>query len=282
MKYKIISDSCLDPREGVKPDCNFKAVPLTLYVDDDYSTIDDESFDQKDFIARIEKSATGGKSACPSPQAFKDELEGDFDYYFIITLSKHLSGSYQSAELAKNLYIEENPDTKKKILVINSKSASAGQLNIALKLYELCEAGLDFDKISEEIIAYTDTMQTYFVIESLEPLRKNGRLSGLTAIIATALNIKPVMGAVDGKIIKKDQCRGIKKALERMVDIASKECVDPANARVVISQCNNPVRGKLVAEMFRAKNIFKDVIVTKTAGVATLYAGDGGIVVAVG
>ena len=123
-------------------------------------------------------------------------------------------------------------------------------------------------------------MKTYFVLASLDTLRKNGRLTGLQAFFATALNIKPVMGANEGTIIKLDQARGITKALNRMCEIALKEAGDTSGKRLVIAHCNNPARAKLVKDAMCSKAVFRDVVITETAGVATVYANDGGVVMA--
>ena len=123
-------------------------------------------------------------------------------------------------------------------------------------------------------------MRTYFVLESLDTLRKNGRLSGLQAFFATALNIKPVMGADKGVIIKLDQARGINKALQRMCDIAVQEAKDSADRVVVIAHCNNAQRAEYVKAELMKRAAFKEIVITETAGVATVYAADGGIVLA--
>ncbi len=124
-------------------------------------------------------------------------------------------------------------------------------------------------------------MNTYFVLESLDTLRKNGRLSGLQAFFATALNIKPVMGADTGTIIKLDQARGMNKALQRMCDIAVKEVVDAAGKIAVVCHVNNPERAEYVKDELAKRVGFKKIVVTNAAGVATVYANDGGIVLAV-
>lgn len=196
----------------------------------------------------------------------------------MVTLSNHLSGCYNSAALAKRLYEEENGTDGKKIAVIDSLSASAGELNIALFIRDLCEKGLPFEEICRQTEAYRDSMNTYFVIETLDFLKKNGRLTGLTAFIASALNIKPVMGADSGTIIKLDQARGMTRALDRMAEIACKEGGDTASKRLVIAHCNNPERAEHVKEIMCKRANFREVVITNTAGVATVYAGDGGIV----
>ena len=270
MKYKIIGDSCLDLTEEMKRDSRFQMIPLTLQLGS-LHVLDDASFDQKAFLEKVKASPECPQTACPSPEAFKEAYESaDADAVFVITISRHLSGSYNSAVLAKRLYEDEQEEKGRKgkqIAVIDSLSASSGQLNIALYI---------------QAEAYRDRMHTYFVLESLDTLRKNGRLTGLQAFFATALNIKPVMGAASGTIIKLDQARGIMKGLQRMCDIAVKEAGDTLGKRAVICHVNNKKRAEYVREQLEKRANFKEILITSAAGVATVYANDGGIVLAVG
>ena len=278
MNYKIIGDSCTDLTDKQKKDSHFQLIPLTLQVGD-VQVVDDADFDQKRFLELVKACPECPKTACPSPEAFKKAYECDADNIFVVTLSEHLSGTYGSAVLGKQLYEEEHGKDKN-IFVVGSHSASAGQLNIALFLQELCEKEVPFDQSVEQVMDYRLKMKTYFVLESLDTLRKNGRLTGLQAFFATALNIKPVMGANEGTIIKLDQARGITKALNRMCEIALKEAGDTSGKRLVIAHCNNPARAKLVKDAMCSKAVFRDVVITETAGVATVYANDGGVVMA--
>ena len=88
------------------------------------------------------------------------------------------------------------------------------------------------------------------------------------------------MGADEGVIIKLDQARGVNKALNRMCDIALKEAGDTSGKRLVIAHCNNPQRAELVRRTMCERAQFRDVVITETAGVATVYANDGGIIIA--
>lgn len=284
MTYKIIGDSCLDLTEELKKDPGFQMIPLTLQVGN-VQVIDDETFDQSAFIEMVKACPECPKTACPSPESFKKAYEeADADAVFVITLSNHLSGSYNSAVLAKELYEEEKKETgepvTKKIAVIDSLSASSGELDQALYIRDLCEQGLNFETVAEMAEAYSHRMKTYFVLETLDTLRKNGRLSGLQAFFATALNIKPVMGAEEGVIIKLDQARGINKALQRMCDIAVKETGDTSGKRVVICHVNHQERALYVKAELEKRASFKEIVITEAAGVATVYANDGGIILA--
>jgi DegV family protein with EDD domain len=277
MSYKIIGDSCLDLTADLKKDPHFQIIPLTLQVGNTH-VIDDETFDQKSFLELVKSSSECPKTACPSPELYKEAFECDADHIFVITLSEHLSGSYNSAVLGKRLYEEEHGNDGKKIAVLGSDSASSGQLNIALYIQSLCQASLPFEEIEEKAKTFIKNMKTYFVLESLDTLRKNGRLTGLQAFFATALNIKPVMGATSGVIIKLDQARGINKALARMVEIAIKDGGDTRDKVLAIAHCNNPERAEYVKQEMLKHAVFKDVIIVGTAGVATVYANDGGII----
>ena len=279
MSYTIIGDSCLDLTADLKKDPHFQIIPLTLQVEHT-QVIDDETFDQKKFLELVRSSSECPQTACPSPERFKEAFECDAEQIFVITLSEHLSGTYNSAVLAKKLYEEEHGQDGKNIAVFSSDSASSGELNIALYIQSLCQASLPFEEIEEKTRSFIKNMRTYFVLESLDTLRKNGRLTGLQAFFATALNIKPVMGADSGVIVKLDQARGINKALTRMADIAIREAGETKDKVLIIAHCNNPERAEVVKNEMCRQASFKDVIITETAGVATVYASDGGIIVA--
>lgn len=286
MTYKIIGDSCLDLTEAMKEDSRFQTVPLILRVGSAL-VADDETFDQKKFIDMVKACPECPKTACPSPEMFRDAYEqAEGEAVFVVTLSSHLSGSHNSAELAKKLFEEELSEkgagaAGKQIAVIDSLSASSGELNLALYIQGLCESGLEFEHIHQKALAYRDRMKTYFVIESLDTLRKNGRLSGLQAFFATALNIKPVMGAEAGSIVKMDQARGMNKALQKMCDIAIKQAGNTLDQIAVVCHVNHPQRAEYVKEELLKRAPFRDIVITGAAGVATVYANDGGIILAI-
>ena len=209
-------------------------------------------------------------------------FEGDEDCIFIVTLSAELSGSYSCAELSVDLYREEHEDDEKKIYVFNSKSASCGETQIALKIMECVDAGMDYDELVAEVEQYIAEMRTYFVLETLEHLRKNGRLTGMKAFVASTLNIKPVMGSTDeGAIQQLVQARGINKALQKMLDLIQKNTPDAAMKRLAIAHCNCKERALFIQDEINKRMKVKDIIIMDTAGISSLYAGDGGIIVTI-
>lgn len=277
MNYKIVVDSCCDLTEELKADSHFQSIPLTLQVGDIQIT-DDETFNQKSYLKLVRESEECPKTACPSPEAFMNAYDCDADAVFVVTLSQHLSGSYNSAVLGRSLYLEEKGE--KHIAVFSSDSASVGEVILALKIRELCEAGKSFDEVVKEVSDYRDNLNTYFVLETLDFLRKNGRLTGIQAVVASVLNIKPVMGADKGTIIKLDQARGIDKALRKMAQWVAKQAVDSGHKTLAIAHTNCPDRARKVKEIICSLIDVKDVYVVNTAGVSSTYAGDGGVIIA--
>lgn len=276
MRYKIIIDSCGELLDEWKKDEYFESIPLTLMVGAE-QIIDDETFDQADFLAKVAASKESVKSACPAPESYMEAYSKADDIY-VVTLSAELSGSYNSAVLGKNLYEEENGT--KNIHVVNSRGAATTQVLIARKLNEYASQGMPFEEVVDKIEEYTTSLRTYFVLETLEVLRKNGRLSRLSATIAGALNIKPVMiGTRDGVIQKAAQARGMKKALAKMVEHMGSEGRDLTRRQFVISHCNCYERAVYVKELIKKHLHAEDVDIVDTKGVSSLYACDGGIIV---
>lgn len=280
--YKIIIDSCGEIPQNLKQDGRFVNVPLTLEINGE-DIIDDETFDQASFLEKVAKSPTGPKSACPSPASYMKAMEGDADHIYVITLSAQLSGSYNSAVLAKSLYEEEleDEDEDREVLihVFDSKSASIGQTLIGMKIAELEEAGCSFEEVVEQTDAYIAEQHTFFVLETLETLRKAGRLSNLKAMIAGTLNIKPIMGSTDeGSIQQLGQARGMVKALDKMVECLMATAIHPEKKILAISHCNAPQAAEQLKERALKACSFKDVFIIDTQGVSSMYANDGGLI----
>ena len=278
MSFHIVADSCCELTADMKKRENIEIAPLTLEVGGE-SILDDETFDQKYFLKRVAECPECPKSACPSPDYFRKSFLNGAERCYAVTLSAQLSGSYNSAVLGANLAQEENEDLK--IHVFNSRSASIGETLIVKKIVECEEAGMSFERVVETVELYISTQHTYFVLENLETLRKNGRLSKAKALVASALKIKPVMGATpEGDIVQLDQARGINKALMKMVDAVVNDAQHVETKTLAVSHCNCPERAEMVKEALLERLAVQDVFVLDTQGVSSMYANDGGIIIA--
>ena len=276
MSYKVIIDSCGELTEEMKLSGIFETAALGIQVDD-YHIMDDESFDQAEFLRKVAESPNCPKSNCPSPERYMESYHCAAKRVYAVTLSSELSGSYNSAVLGKNLYQEEYGE--KDIYVFNSRSASIGETLIGLKIAECEEAGMSFQEVIDTVEAYINEQHTYFVLENLETLRKNGRLSGLKAVAASVLNIKPVMGSTPkGEIQQLAQTRGRRKATNKMAEILAQEAVNPAKKILAISHCNCPERAGQLKQTIMELIPVKDCILVDTRGISSMYANDGGVI----
>lgn len=279
MSYKVVIDSCGELPAAYKEDARFESVPLTLIVDGE-DIVDDDTFNQKRFLEKAAASPDCPKSSCPSPERYRQAFDCEAEHIYGVTLSAELSGSYNSAMLGRQLLSEEKPE--KKIHIFNSRSASIGETLIALKIQECEEEGMSFESIVDRVESYIDSQNTYFVLENLETLKKNGRMSKMKALMASALNIKPVMGASkEGTIVQRDQARGINKALVKMVGLIEAELQDGGKKKLAISHCNCPERAVMVRDALQERVKVQEILILDTAGVSSMYANDGGIIVVV-
>lgn len=279
MKYKIVVDSCGEFTEEMERDPHFAHAPLILSVDGE-QFVDDETFDQHKFLKKMNASPNCPKSSCPSPELYREAFDCGAEHLYAVTLSAELSGSYNSAVLGGQLYLEDHPDAK--VYVFNSRSASVGETRIAQMIQQCEEAGMSFEEVVDTVERFTDELNTYFVLETLENLRKNGRLSLVKALVASALNIKPYMGATkNGEIIQLGQARGMQKSLRKMVETLASEVKNPEEKVLAISHCNNRERAEFVKEEVLKLIKVKDVVILDTGGVSTLYAAEGGIIMVI-
>ena len=277
MSYKIIVDSCGELTDEMKKSGHYKTASLSMQVDGT-EVVDDETFDQAGFLKLVAESPQCPKSSCPSPEEYMSLYSCGADRIYVVTLSSELSGSYNSAELGRKLFVEEQGD--KQIYVFNSRSASVGESLIALKIQECEDKGMEFTQVVDCVEAYIKGQNTYFVLENLDTLRKNGRLTGIKSLVASALNIKPVMGSTPrGTICQLGQAREMKRVLDKMVDYIVRNAVNTEEKILAIAHCNCPERAEQVRKMLLDRVNVKSSFVVDTAGISTMYANDGGIIV---
>jgi len=276
MSYKIILDSCGELTEDMKKTGRFANVALTIEVGN-YKFVDDETFDQAKLLNAIATTTACPKSACPSPEQYMKEFDCECERVYVVTLSSKLSGSHNSAVLAKKLYEEVNPYAK--IEVFDSESASTGETLTALKIDALEQKGLSFEEITAETKKYIDTLTTNFVLEDLSFLERNGRLTGVKKLAASILHIVPIMSETDGSIIQLDQARGINKAMKKLLTIIVENCTIKNSKNLIISHCNAPERATDLKDKIISSLPSLNININNTRGISSLYAGNKGIIV---
>lgn len=277
MSIKVIADSGCDLNDKLRKEKEIDLVPLSIQVDDKHYK-DDELLDTKDLLNQMKNSINIPKTASPSPMEFIKRFK-DAESIFIVTLSSSLSSTYNNALMAKEMYKEQFQD--KFIHVFDSLSASVAETLVSLKILELAKENYKNLEIVEKVNEYISEMKTFFVLESLENLIKSGRLSKLKGKIATALNIKPIMcGNKEGKIDLVEKVRGSKKAFKRLVEVIGEQGEKLEEKVLGIAHCNCLEKAEKFKEEVMKKYNFKDIIIVDTGGISTVYANEGGIVIA--
>lgn len=278
MPIQLIADSCCDVTPAMKRLLGLSIASLNITVGEEHYR-DDESLNTLALIAKMKACKTPPTTACPTPEEYAALMRQERES-FVITLSSKLSGSYNAACVGRQLALEENPDLR--IHVFDSESAAAGETRIALFLRDLIDAGMDFDSIVEKTTAFIATMKTHFVLEDLSHLVKNGRISKAAGLLGTMLNIRPIMGENGhGEIVPLEKVRGTANAMRRLVEIVASETAQAAGLTLVLSYCNCLERAQELKKMFLSQcSAIKEVIMVPTNGISTVYADDGGIVVA--
>lgn len=279
--YKIISDSCCDYVQHGEDTLFFVTrIPLSIELEGKHFQ-DDHNLDTSALLTAMAQSKSAPRSACPSPMLFAEACAGDEQDIYIVTLSSKLSGSYSSACMGADMARKDHPG--KNIHVFDSLSAACAQVDICLHIRELAESGLAFAEIVAQVEAFIQAISTIFVLEDLDVLRKNGRLSNLQALAVSALRIKMVMVADgQGSIAVRAKGIGVNRALSAMIDyIKSVYDARPCPERtLVITHCACLERAEDICRRILAVCPFAKSLICKSSGISTMYANAGGIIVA--
>lgn len=276
MSIKIIADSSCDLNDELREKLDIKIAPLILQLGNK-SYVDDETLNIEEYIRDMALCETSPKTACPSPEDYLNRYKGP-ESTFVVTLSHALSGSYNSAVLAKNLFLEEVGN--KFIHVFDSLSASVGETLVVLKINELSKLNLADMEIVDKVTNYIKEMKTFFLLESLDHLAKAGRLNHLVAKIASMLSISPIMCGDNGTIKLVDKVRGYKRAFIKLIDTIGEEGKNLEDKVLGIAHCNCLDRALQLKEEALKRYHFKDVIIVEMNGLSSSYADNGGIVIA--
>lgn len=281
MDITMIADSCCDVTQAMRNALHLHIAPLKITVDGTKEYVDNGSVNIKQLLADMKASKKPLATAAPSPEDYAKFMRMG-DAAVVVTLSHHLSGSYNAAIAARDLVLEEQPG--KQILVFDSKSAASGELRIVLYIEDLIAAGATMEDLAEKVPTFINGMRTLFVLEDLGNLIKNGRIPKMAGMLGTVLMLRPIMGEDgDGQIIPIEKVRGTKRALARLVEILGERTAKakPRSLMLTMSQCNCPERAmELKKEILAKCQAISEIITTPTGALSASYANDGGIILA--
>ena len=274
MKFEICVDSSsnLLSNHIVDDKVGFDVVPLTIRVGNE-EYVDDDNLNVPEFLKKVESTSEVCKSACPSPQDFLNNYE-KADYTICVTISNKLSGSYNSALVARDM-----SDKKENILVVDSLLTAGAMRLIVDKAYSLIKEGKDFETIKKEILEYRDSIKLLFVLDKFDNLVKNGRMSKVVAFIAQLAAIKPLCYGDEGEIKIKEKIRTFKGVLKRLVHNIGVMCPVTKGRTCVISHTQNEESALLLKALIEEAYQFDSIIVEDNRGLCSFYALRGGLIV---
>ena len=271
MNYKVVSDSSSNVL--VMDDVHYASVPMKVRAEKEY--VDDQNLDLAGMVADLKAYKGKSGSACPSVGEWLDAFDGA-DMIFCTTMSKGLSGSYNSACEAARIYMEENPG--KKVHVFNDLTAGPQQAFLNEKVLELCAKGLDFETIRDEATDYNDHTHILFCLESMMNLARNGRVSMAAAKIAGALGIRACGDVKAGQITPVHKPRGAKKTTETLVEmIKERGFYDGAQLR--IAHCFGETQAQALADAVLQQFPNTKVKLEPTTALCSFYAEAGGLMI---
>jgi len=276
--YRIIADSSCELPAQYMEDERFILAPFRVEVDG-VPMRDSQDVNTKSLLEKIVNSKTFASFACPSPDIFYKLIsKGDAKRIYIITISSKISGCYVSAMLAKKLYEDTNKD--KEIFVIDSKSVSGGECQLALLAMELEEQGLSFEEIKKQLAASRDKLCTIVLYNNITALSKSINFSKFKEMIGKATNIKSFFigeKEVEDKVFK-EIC--IKENLNQLADRIANILKDASeHTRVVITHCNNLICAEKLRDMLMEKTGLSNFVIMNASGASSMIASEGGLFV---
>lgn len=274
MSVKIITDSAADlPRELVEQ-YGIEVLPLMVYLgEQEYR--DGETMNPKEMFKGMREGKVYKTAQVPL-QVFRERFlicaEQDIECVYV-AFSSGLSGTYQSAVLAKNEILEDYPDCR--LEVIDTKCASMGFGLVVLHAAQLAAEGKTRQEIVEAVEFHAEHMEHIFTVDNLEYLYRGGRVSRTAAFIGSLLNIKPVLHVDDGKLIPIEKLRGRRKVLDRMVAIMEERGVSQGNQVIGISHGDDLEAAETLRDMIRERFGSQDFVISLIGGAVGAHSGPG-------
>lgn len=276
MKWIIVTDSSSDMacmKQELNGEVGFDTVPLKLLIGED-EFVDDDKLDVDVMMKALAAYPGKSGSAAPSPGEWKEAFE-KADFAVAVTISSNLSGSYASAQAGIQMLKEEYPD--KNVVLVDSRSTGPAMMMLAMKAYEYAKQGVDFDDMQSKMDAYFNEIRTLFVLENMDNLVKNGRVSKLAGGMASLLGIK-VMGEAtpEGTLGVLKKARGKIQSHDNMLQAMFERGYK--GGLVKIGHCHNEEKAQYVKDKIKEKFANAKIDMYKLRGLDSFYAEEGGII----
>lgn len=276
---KLITDGSCDLSKEIIESSKVEIVDVMVsFGDKSYSTRTDITIPE--FYEMMKDYSELPKTSCPSPNQFLDAFDCEEDNIIVLCLTSKLSGIYNSAVLAKNMYEEEN-ESKKRIEIIDSTTGSIGQALLVSKIANMIDEDKSMDEIVETIEKLKHELVFYGALHTLENAIKGGRINALAGKIIGALNLKAIVHITDGLVKPMDKARGDKNSINKVIDYIKNNVNKTSGTKLAIGHANCPERAMKVKEVLENYHDFKEVYVMEIGPSMGVYTSEGAVLVAV-
>ena len=279
MSYTVLTDTSANLPTTLLRRKSIQVLPFSYYINGrEMNCMDTEAFDSAEFYEAIRKGTKVTTSLiCPShyKEFFRSFLEAGQDILFI-SMSSGISGSYEKALLAADELRQEYPG--RRLELVDSLGASLGEGLLALKAAKLRDQGTDLGEAAEVIRALVPRMCQIFTVDDLMHLRRTGRLSNAAAVVATMLNIKPVLkGNEKGSIVSYLKVLGRKKVIDAIAEQYKKLVVKPDEQVIGIAHADCAGDANRLIELIKRFAPPKDILLVDYEPVTGSHVGPGAL-----
>lgn len=271
MGVVIVTDSTADLPRGLADELKIAVVPLKVHFGEeeylDWIDLDSDSFFQK-----LQTSKVMPRTSQPAPADFEalyKRVATAGDSIISLHLSSHLSGTYQSAVIAKAALEQYE------IEVIDSKTASMGLGVVVIEAARAAAAGCGKTEIINMIHKLLKQVKLFFAVDTLEYLQRNGRIGKAAAMVGGLLNVKPILTLEDGIVVPKGKVRGKAKAKEYLLDLIAEEFGDNVDGKIMILHGNEPESALELKEKIEKRYYNSEIILSTIGAVIGTHTGPG-------
>lgn len=271
MGIRIVVDSTSDLTDEIIEKYNIKMVPLTVNFENE-SFLDKVELSTKEFFEKLEVAEKLPTTTLVSPGAFVEvfsEILMEGDQVLGLFIASELSGTYDSARMAKNLIGSDD------IHIIDTRSVCLGSFALILEAIKLVEQNKPIEEIVDELERLKEKVVVAAALDTLKYLEKGGRLTKGQAVLGTLLNIKPIIGVKDGKITVIDKIRGKNKAIKWFDEWIEKNNYDLSDKTVLLFHGRAYEQLKLLRDAIEKKYRIKNIIEQEIGAVIGTHAGPG-------
>ena len=270
MKFRIVCDSSCNI---LTLDDHFATVPMKVTADREY--VDDAQLDLAEMVEGLRNHKGKSGSACPNVGEWLEAF-GDAEYVCGITITKHLSGSYNAAQQAAQIYMENHPE--RVVYIFDSLSTGPEMMMMVDKIRQ-CEAeGDDFETMKQKVLEYHNHIHTLFCLDSMMNLARNGRVPMAVAKIAGMLGIRVVGDVEKGEITPVHKPRGAKKATQTLVEMIRERGFADGNI-LRVAHCFGEEAAYALRDAVLAEFPNTRFQLESTGGLCSFYAEAGGLII---